>query len=322
MATSPTDCCRALPYPLGATWDGLGINFAVFSAQCRNASSSACSIRPAGARSRASRCPNAPTRSGTATCPSARPGLIYGYRAHGPYEPQRGHRFNPHKLLLDPYARRIVGRHPLLRRDVRLSRELAARRPLARPPRQRARRHAKGVVLSDDFNWGDDRPPNVPWSDTVIYEAHLKGLTHLRPDAAAARARHLRRAGRSRRDRSPAAARRHRGRAAADPCLRAGPPPARAGPAQLLGLQHARASSRSSRATSSTARLDDMRIAVRRLHAAGIEVILDVVYNHTAEGNEFGPTLSLPRPRQRQLLPARCPTIRATTSTTPAPATR
>ena len=151
----------------------------------------------------------------------------------------------------------------------------------------------KGVVTDDDFNWGDDRPPNVPWSDTVIYEAHVRG-----PDHAARRTcgrtsaapsprwpiprviDHLRRLGVTAVELLPIHA------FVQDRHL------LRAGPAQLLGLQHARLLRARAALPVATASADEMRIAVRRLHAAGIEVILDVVYNHTAEGNEFGPTLS------------------------------
>ena len=144
MVSWPDRLLPGTPYPLGATWDGLGTNFAVFSANAtKHRALPVRSVRPARDRS-ASRCRNAPTRSGTAICPTRAPGLIYGYRAHGPYEPQHGHRFNPHKLLLDPYARRLAGELRCVRRAVRLSRELAARRPLLRPPRQRAR-HAQGA---------------------------------------------------------------------------------------------------------------------------------------------------------------------------------
>ena len=99
---------EGLPHPLGATWDGEGVNFALFSANATR-SRSACSTRTASAKPSASSCRNTPTRSGTATCPDVEPGTIYGYRVHGPYEPEQGHRFNPNKLLLDPYARAHIG---------------------------------------------------------------------------------------------------------------------------------------------------------------------------------------------------------------------
>ena len=149
----------------------------------------------------------------------------------------------------------------------------------------------KAVVTDDTFDWGDDRPPNVPWSDTVIYEAHLRGMTRLREDIRAKRTWHVCRAGRPGGDRSPAPARHHRDRADADPRVPAGPPAAAEGPDELLGLQHAGFFALEPPYLSDGSR-NEMRMAVRRLHAAGIEVILDVVYNHTAEGSELGPTLS------------------------------
>ena len=248
------------------------------------------SVRPA--RDRAlRRCRNAPTRSGTAICPKRAPGLIYGYRAHGPYEPQHGHRFNPHKLLLDPYARRLAG-------ELRWSDALfgyrvnSPRADLSFDRRDSAPGMLKAVVSDDSFNWGDDRPPNVPWSDTVIYEAHVRGLTMLRTDlrphergtfAALADPHvidHLRRLGVTAVELLPIHAF-VQDRHLLEQGLR-----------NYWGYNTHRLLRASSRATCPTAPRDEMRIAVRRLHAAGIEVILDVVYNHTAEGNELGPTLS------------------------------
>ena len=97
------------PFPLGATWDGLGVNFALFSAHATKVELCLFDDDGRAARSSASSCPNTPTRSGTATCRTRGPGTVYGYRVHGPYEPEAGHRFNPNKLLLDPYAKQLVG---------------------------------------------------------------------------------------------------------------------------------------------------------------------------------------------------------------------
>jgi isoamylase len=174
-------------------------------------------------------------------------------------------------------------------RAVRLSREFTARRSLLRSPRQRAR-HAEGVVTDDSFNWADDRPPNVPWSDTVIYEAHVRGLSMLRHDLRPTSAAPSRRSP-IRGHRPSAAARRHGRRAAADPRLRAGPHLLEKGLRNYWGYNTLGFFAPEPRYLSDNTR-DEMRIAVRRLHAAGIEVILDVVYNHTAEGSEMGPTLS------------------------------
>jgi len=289
MAPFPDKLLPGSPNPLGATWDGLGINFAVFSANAHRID--LCLFDPGGRRE--------VTRLTLPECtdevwhgylPGARPGLIYGYRAHGPYEPQHGDRFNPHKLLLDPYARRIVG-------EIRSSEAMfgyrvnSPRGDLSLDRRDSAPAVAKGMVVSDDFNWGDDRAPNVPWADTVIYEAHLKGLTHLRPDlrsrergtfaglADPAIIEHLRRLGVTTVELLPIHAFLQDGHLLVKE-LR-----------NYWGYNTLNFFSIEPRYLSDGT-ADDMRIAVRRLHAAGIELILDVVYNHTAEGNEFGPTLS------------------------------
>jgi isoamylase len=277
------------PYPLGATWDGLGINFAVFSANAHRID--LCLFDPAGRREIARHTlPECTDEVWHGYLPEARPGLIYGYRAYGPYEPHRGHRFNPHKLLLDPYARRIVG-------DIRTSdamfgyRVNSPRGDLSLDRRDSAPGVSKGMVLADEFFWGDDRAPNIPWSDTVIYEAHLKGLTHLWPDlrprergtfAALANPgviSHLCRLGVTAVELLPIHA------FVQDRHL------LQQGLRNYWGYNTLNFFSIEPRYLSDSS-VDDMRIAVRRLHAAGLELILDVVYNHTAEGNEFGPTLS------------------------------
>ncbi len=288
MAT-PDRLLPGAPYPLGASWDGLGINFAVFSANAHRID--VCLFDPAGRREIARHTlPECTDEVWHGYLPEARPGLIYGYRAHGPYDPQRGHRFNPHKLLLDPYARRIVG-------EIRPSdamfgyRVNSPRADLSLDRRDSAPGVSKGMVLSDDFYWGDDRPPNTPWSDTVIYEAHLKGLTQLWPElrprergtfAALANPGvidHLRRLGVTAVELLPIHAF-VQDRNLLEKELR-----------NYWGYNTLNFFSIEPRYLSDST-VDDMRIAVRRLHAAGLELILDVVYNHTAEGNEFGPTLS------------------------------
>ena len=254
--------------------------------------------------------------------PEARPGLLYGYRVHGPYRPEDGHRFNPHKLLLDPYARNIVGDAALERRAVRLHDRPQARRPVVRPPRQRRRdAEVQGHRPARSPGATTGRR-DVPWHETVIYELHVRGFTMQHPDVPpqlrgtyaglATRAGH----------RVPEAPRRHRGRADAGARVRRRPPPGRARPAQLLGLQHASASSRPTRATRASGKVDEFKTMVKTLHAAGIEVILDVVYNHTAEGNQLGPTLCFRGIDNASLLPAGAGRRRATTWTSPAAATR
>ena len=181
---------------------------------------------------------------------------------------------------------------------------VAARRPVLRPPRQRAGACRRRVVVDDSFNWGDDRPPDVPWDR----HGDLRGAC-ARPDAccartSAARARHLRRAGRSARHRPPATARRHRGRAAAGPRLRAGPLPASQKGLRNYWGYNTSASSRPSRATCPTARANEMRDRrappARRRHRGHPRRRLQP----HRRGQRAGPDAVVPRPRQRQLLPA------------------
>jgi isoamylase len=289
MASHPTQLERGNPYPLGATWDGLGTNFAVFSAYAERIE--LCLFDPTGRREIARiDLPECTDEIWHGYLPNARTGLIYGYRAHGPYLPHDGHRFNAHKLLLDPYARRLLG--TLRWSDALFGyRVNSPRADLSFDRRDSAPSLPKAVVTDDVFDWGDDRPPNVQWSKTVIYEAHLRGLTM--------RHHHIR------------ANERGTFAALADPSV--------IRYLQSLGITaielmpiHAFVQDRNlverglrnywgynsigfftiePRYLSDGSR-NEMRVAVRRLHAAGIEVILDVVYNHTAEGSELGPTLS------------------------------
>jgi glycogen operon protein len=277
------------PHPLGATWDGLGINFAVFSAHAERMD--VCLFDPSGRREIAClTLPECTDEIWHGYVPNARAGLLYGYRAYGPYSPQSGHRFNPHKLLLDPYARRISG-------NLRWSDALfgyrvnSQRADLSFDRRDSAQGMIKAVVADDGFNWGDDRPPNVPWSETVIYEAHLRGLTMLHDDirpnergtfAALADDRvidHLRRLGITAIELLPIHA------FLQDRYL------LQKGLRNYWGYNTIGYFAIEPRYLSDGT-INEMRVAIRRLHAFGIEVILDVVYNHTAEGSELGPTLS------------------------------
>jgi glycogen operon protein len=289
MASIPSQLTRGAPYPLGATWDGLGTNFAVFSAHAERMD--LCIFDPSGRRQIAElTLPECTDEVWHGYLPNARTGLIYGYRAHGPYTPQHGHRFNPNKLLLDPYARRIAG--PLRWSDALFGyRVNSPRSDLSFDRRDSAPGMLKAIVADDVFDWGDDRAPNVPWSSTVIYEAHVRGLTALREDirqnergtfAALADENvinHLRRLGITAVELLPIHAF-VQDRRLIEKGLR-----------NYWGYNTIGFFTIEPRYLSEGAR-NEMRVAVRRLHAAGIEVILDVVYNHTAEGSELGPTLS------------------------------
>src|SRR3954463_7186606 len=289
MAGYPDRLEPGSPYPLGATWDGLGTNFAVFSAHAQRID--LCLFDPQGKRQIATYAlPEFTDEVWHGYLPNAQLGLLYGYRAHGPYEPQRGYRFNPHKLLLDPYARRIAGE--LKWSDALFGHRVnSPRADLSFDRRDSGPGMVKGVVTDESFNWADDRPPNVPWSDTVIYEAHVRGLTMLCEDvranergtfAALADPKvidHLRRLGITAVELLPVHA------FVQDRNL------LQKGLRNYWGYNSIGFFAPEPRYLSDNTP-DEMRIAIRRLHAAGIELILDVVYNHTAEGSEMGPTLS------------------------------
>ena len=285
------------PFPLGATWDGLGVNFAVFSAHAERIE--LCLFDPAGRKEIARyELPECSEEIWHGYLPNALPGTVYGYRAHGPYQPQRGHRFNPHKLLLDPYARRLVGQ--LRWTDALLGyRSHSNRLDLSFDRRDSAPAMPKGVVTDDGADGGRTldvgRRPQVPWGSTVIYETHVRGVSMLRDDPAARILPH------------------ERGTFAAlasppfiEHLLKLGVTTIELLPVHAFlqdrfllerGLRNYWGYSTLSffapdPSYLSTHGLDEMRMAIRQLHAAGIEVLLDVVYNHTAEGDQTGPTLS------------------------------
>jgi isoamylase len=288
MTSFPARLDRGAPYPLGATWDGLGANFAVFSANAERIE--LCLFDPTGRREIARF--DLPERTDDVWhgyLPNGRVGLVYGFRAHGPYNPQEGHRFNPHKLLLDPYARRFVG--ALRWSDALFGYRIhSPRDDLSFDRRDSAPSVFKAVVSDDVFDWGDDRAPKVPWSKTVIYEAHVRGLTMRRPDIRANERgtfaaladpkmiRYLRDLGITAIELMPIHAF-VQDRALLERGLR-----------NYWGYNTIAFFAIEPRYLSDGSR-NEMRVAVRRLHAAGIEVILDVVYNHTGEGSELGPTL-------------------------------
>jgi isoamylase len=289
MASYPDRLLPGSPYPLGATWDGLGTNFAVFSAHAERIE--LCLFDPSGKRQIATlSLPEVTDEVWHGYLPNAQAGLIYGYRAYGPYDPPRGYRFNPRKLLLDPYARRIFGE--LKWSDALFGYRVdSSRADLSVDRRDSAAGMVKGVVTDESFNWADDRPPNTPWSDTVIYEAHLRGLTMLcediRPNERGTFAAlcdpkiidHLRRLGVTAIELLPIHA------FVQDRYL------LQKGLRNYWGYNSLGFFAVEPHYLSANS-AHEMRVAVRRLHAAGIEVILDVVYNHTAEGSELGPTLS------------------------------
>jgi glycogen operon protein len=277
------------PHPLGATWDGRGTNFAVFSANAEKVE--LCLFDSYGRREiERIALPERTEDVWHGYLADVVPGQLYGYRVHGPYHPERGLRFNSHKLLIDPYAKQLVGR--LVWSDAHFGyRAGSARADLSFDRRDNARGMPKSMVVDEAFTWGEERRPSIPWQDTIIYEAHVKGLTQLREDVppawrgtyrgltAPAVVNHLKRLGVTTVELLPIHA--------------------------FIDDRHLIERSLSNYWGYNTvgffapearyavdAPLDAFRSTVSRLHDAGIEVILDVVYNHTAEGNHLGPTLS------------------------------
>ena len=276
---------------LGATWDGLGVNFAVFSAHAERVE--LCLFDPTGRREIARLdLPECTDEVFHGYLPDARPGLLYGYRVHGPYQPEAGHRFNPHKLLLDPYAKKLAGR--LHWSDALFGYRVgSARDDLSFDRRDSAAAMPKAVVVGDAYPWGNEQAPNTAWKDTIVYEAHVRGLTMRHEEVTP-------------NERGTFAA-------LADPWVIEHLVKLGITAIELLPI-HAFLQDRflvakrlknywgystlsffspePSYIAASDGSANELRAAVRQLHAAGIEVILDVVYNHTCEGSEMGPTLS------------------------------
>jgi len=275
------------PYPLGATVTGAGVNIAVFSEH--GTGIELCLYDGAGLRELA-RVPLPASTDGVwhGCVPGAGDGLVYGLRAHGPDDPGRGHRFNPAKLLLDPYARAFAG-------DFRWT---DAHLGDAHASEDNARDMIKAVVVDpaiEAFDWGDDRPPRTPLADTVLYEVHVKGFTRLHPDVpealrgtyeglvSPATIAHLKRLGITAVSLLPV-------HLALDEM-----PLVRRGAVNYWGYNTAgffMPTHRYARDGDPRQARDGFRRMVKALHQAGIEVILDVVYNHTCEGDQRGPTLS------------------------------
>ena len=276
-------------YPLGAHWDGRGTNFALFSEHAEAVD--LCLFDDSGKHETARlRLPECTDGIWHGYLPNARAGQLYGYRVHGPYQPEEGHRFNPHKLLLDPYARKLAGE--LKWSDALYGYRIGARSgDLSLDRRDSAFAMPKGVVVAEHFDWGNDRPPNVPWSDTVIYETHLRGLTMRRDDLPP-------------HDRGTFSGLGHP--RTVDYLRRLGVTAVELLPVHAFVQDRALVENGLSNYWGyntlaffapeprylSDGTLGQMKWAVKQLHAAGIEVILDVVYNHTCEGSELGTTMS------------------------------
>ncbi|MDI4234382.1 glycogen debranching protein GlgX [Bradyrhizobium sp. Arg237L] len=277
------------PFPLGASWDGLGVNFALFSAHATKVE--LCLFDDTG-QTEVERLelPEYTDEVWHGYLPTARPGLVYAYRVHGPYEPDAGHRFNPNKLVIDPYARQLVG-------QLQWGPELFGYK-IGDPDNDKSFDDRDNVhlvqkcrVIDPAFTWGRDRKPATPWERTIIYEMHVKGFTKLHPLVPEA----------------------DRGTFAGLAC------PNVSAYLRSLGVTSAELLPMHAFVDDSylvdkglrnywgynslaffapdprylrTLWATEFKEMVNQFHAHGIEVILDVVYNHTAEGNELGPTLS------------------------------
>jgi isoamylase len=280
---------EGLPHPLGSTWDGLGVNFALFSA---TATKVELCLFDEQVRQEIERIelPEYTDEVWHGYLPDARPGTVYGYRVHGPYDPEAGLRFNPNKLLLDPYSKGIVG--GLEWSDALFGYKLGAEdADLSFDKRDSARFMPKCRVVDPAFTWGRERRPAVPWDRTILYEAHVRGFTMRHPAvpedkrgtfaglATKEVVDYLKSLGVTSLELMPIHAfvdDRH----LLDHGLR-----------NYWGYNTIGFFAPDPR-YSATAKIAEFKEMVAHLHDSGIEVILDVVYNHTAEGNERGPTLA------------------------------
>jgi len=283
------------PYPLGATWDGAGVNFALFSEHAAGVELCLFDGPDGAGNEEVTRIPLAEQTDQVwhIYLPEVRPGQRYGYRVHGPYEPAKGHRFNSAKLLRDPYAKAVDG--TIRWSDVLFGYQVGhPDADLSLDERDSGSNAPKSVVIDPAFTWGEDRRPRTPWNETIIYEMHVKGFTARHPDVP-----------------KPL-----RGTYAGMTC-----------PAvidylcwlgitavELLPIHQFVADRRlvdrgltnywgynsigffapDARFATEGAMgqpVNEFKTMVKTLHQAGIEVILDVVYNHTGEGNHLGPTL-------------------------------
>jgi isoamylase len=282
-------------YPLGATWDGAGVNFAIFSEHAVKVELCLFDSPQATTEFETIALPEQTDQVWHAYLPDVQPDQLYGYRIHGPFDPAQGQRFNPNKIVLDPYAKAIG-------RDLRWDDSLFgytigdAKSDLSFDRRNNAAFAPLAAVIDPAFTWGDDRPPRTPWHKTLIYELHVKGFTKRMPEipdkhqgtyaglASEAAIRHLL-------DLNVTAVEIMPVHHHVDDRHLVG-----RGLANYWGyntLSFFAPDLRYAALNGSRSAVPQFKMMVRALHAAGIEVILDVVYNHTGEGNQLGPTLSM-----------------------------
>lgn len=282
------------PYPLGAHWDGEGVNFALFSAHATRVE--LCLFADPASPRELTRIvlPERTEDIWHGYLPGLAPGQLYGYRVYGPYQPAHGHRFNPHKLLIDPYAHALSG---VIAWDNSLYgyRVGSPYTDLTIGKRDSAPYVPRSVVVDPRFDWGDDRHPNIPLHESVIYELHVKGFTMQHPEV-------------------PKELRGTYAGLASKPAI-AYLKDLGVTAVELLPIHHFlndqflvereltnywgyqslgffAPDPRYARKSGRGEQVAEFKQMVKQLHAAGIEVILDVVYNHTGEGNQLGPTIA------------------------------
>ena len=282
------------PYPLGGMWDGEGVNFALFSENATGVELCLFDGADSDKESHRIRIEERTDQVWHAYLPEIRPGQMYGYRVHGPYEPEAGHRFNPSKLLIDPYSKALTG-------TVKRSEAMFAypigdpEADLVRDDRDNAASVPKSVVIEQAFTWGEDQLLRTPWDKTIIYEVHVKGFTMRHPDvpgdlrgtyaglATPVAIEYLQRLGVTAVELLPV----HH--FVSDKVL------TDRGLSDYWGYNSINFFAPDIRYAASKDRgrhVNEFKTMVKILHSAGIEVILDVVYNHTGEGNHLGPTLT------------------------------
>ena len=290
---TPVKIWLGYPYPLGATWLGNGVNFALFSETATSVD--LCLFDNIESPQENIRIPMTEQTDQVwhVFLPDVRPGQLYGFRVYGPYDPERGMRFNSSKLLIDPYAKAIAG-------QVNWADEMfgyvvgGPQQDLARDFRDDAWGMPKAVVIDHAFDWANDKRPSIPFHRSVVYEVHVKGFTKLCPDVpaelrgtyaglgSAAAIKYLKELGVTAVELLPVHAKIH-DKILIDRGLR------NYWGYNTIGYFAPEAEYSSSGAMGQ--QVTEFKSMVRNLHAAGLEVILDVVYNHTAEGNHLGPTL-------------------------------
>jgi glycogen operon protein len=286
----PSRITEGRPFPLGATWDGLGVNFAIFSAHATKVE--LCLFDSTGETElERIELPEYTDEIWHGYLPDAHPGQVYGYRVHGPYDPKAGHRFNPNKLLIDPYAKQLIG-------ELKWSESLFGYTighkdgDLSFDKRDSAPYVPKCKVIDPAFTWGKHSKTRIPWDSTIVYETHTRGISMLHPDVP----EHLRGTFAGLMNRELLGHIRSLGVSSIEllpihgfvddkHLLEKGMKNYWGYNTLAFFAPHAR--------YLASGHIAEFKEMVAHLHEAGLELILDVVYNHTAEGNELGPTLSM-----------------------------